>query len=298
MIFEISIIAAILSAIGFYSVFNFFQKRNFWKTRKVKGPDPLYLFGNFKDEILGKCHPSELTKKFYDEFREEPMVGIFVYNTPVLILRDLDFIQDVLIKDFYAFSDRGICVYDKVEPLSQHFFNLPHSTSRVLRKKLSPAFSVLKIKNMFNMLEDITGEFIRYLENITKISDNLECNSILAKYTTEVIGKYGFGLKMHQFEHENNIFDQVLSKRTLSNHYNYVRRHLRQYFPDIYKYCYAIFYNKKSTYYYLDMVRSIAIARQCENLKKKDYASILLDLKKDLIINNIGMYYFYFTNFK
>lgn len=285
-----------LASISFYYflIWNF----NFWKKRNVKGPEPLLFFGNYKDNILGKIHSAELTKKFYDDFAEERMVGIYVHGSPVLILRDLDLIRDVLIKDFAAFSDRGIRVHDRVEPLSQHFFNLPESTWRPLRTRLTPAFGCSRIKDMFESMVEVAERFVAFLEEEVKREESLECCALVAKFATEVIGECGFGLKMNEFEDNVSEFREVSKTRIKSNLWNFVRRYLRQFWPCIYKYC-TIFRNKKLLSYYVGMIHLVNLTRHNLEMKKKDYVGILIDLKNNPEkIQNFGKKYFRIVNQK
>ncbi|XP_032451660.1 cytochrome P450 6B1 [Nasonia vitripennis] len=271
-------ILTISLAISFYYflTWNF----DFWKKRNVKGPEPVPFFGNYKDNIFGKIHSTELTKRFYDEFANEKMVGIYVYGSPVLILRDLDLIRDVLIKDFAAFSDRGIRVHDRVEPLSQHFFNLPVSTWRPLRKSLTPAFSCTRMKGMFELMAQVAELFVSFLEQNTEREESLECCALVAKFATEVIGECGFGSKMGEFEDKVSEFREVSKTRIKSNLWNFVRRNLRQFWPSIYKYC-SMFCNKKLLRYYVNMINSVNLTRSKEGIKRKDYVEILLHLKNN-----------------
>lgn len=90
---------------------------DFWKSRGVCGPRPILGFGNFKDVIFSNISAGEYLMKIYKAYKEKPLVGIFNRTTPILIVKDLDLIKDVLIKDFSVFADRGFLIYKKVRIL-------------------------------------------------------------------------------------------------------------------------------------------------------------------------------------
>lgn len=79
---------------------------DFWNSRGVPGPRPIPFFGNFKDIILSKKPMNEYLTNLYNTYKDEPMIGIFVKRQPILILRDLDLIKNVLIRDFTVFPTR------------------------------------------------------------------------------------------------------------------------------------------------------------------------------------------------
>lgn len=81
---------------------------NFWKNREISGPKPVIGFGNMLSIILGKESTSQFLTRIYNEYKNEPMIGIFSKNNPALIIKDPNLIKTVLIKDFHKFANRGL----------------------------------------------------------------------------------------------------------------------------------------------------------------------------------------------
>lgn len=81
---------------------------NFWKNREISGPQPVIGFGNMLKVILGKESISQFLTRIYNEYKNEPMIGIFSKNNPALVIKDPDLIKTVLIKDFHKFANRGL----------------------------------------------------------------------------------------------------------------------------------------------------------------------------------------------
>lgn len=113
-------VAAILLAIYYYFTSTF----DFWKSRGIPGPQPIPVFGNFKDVMFNKKAAGDYLMEMYNEFKNEPMIGIFARKTPVLIVKDPEFIKDVLIKDFTKFADRGIPLSEKVCTNNSNYYNI------------------------------------------------------------------------------------------------------------------------------------------------------------------------------
>lgn len=108
-------IAALIVALYYYFTSTF----DFWKVRGVPGPKPIPVLGNIKDVMLLRMSICHYLTNINEEFKSEPLVGIFTRRTPVLIVQDPDLIKDVLIKDFSKFADRGFQIHEKVKTGNQ-----------------------------------------------------------------------------------------------------------------------------------------------------------------------------------
>lgn len=102
MIETVGLIATIFFLLYYYSM----SRMDYWRKRGVKGPKPLPFLGNFKDVFLAKESTMDCFERAYKEFKDEPIIGVYGGHEPLLILRDLDLIKDVLIKDFNKFAQR------------------------------------------------------------------------------------------------------------------------------------------------------------------------------------------------
>ena len=106
----VGLVVAVFLLIYYYSV----SKFEFWQKRGVKGPKPIPFFGNFKDVFLGRGCVHECFEKAYYDYKDEPVIGLYAGNNPLLVLRDPDLIKDVLIKDFPKFAERTQRPYREV----------------------------------------------------------------------------------------------------------------------------------------------------------------------------------------
>lgn len=103
-------LAALLLAFYYYSTSTF----DFWKSRGVQGPKPVFLFGNTLDLILARISMVTYQQNLYKAYKNEPMVGLYMRRSPVLVLKDPELIKDVMIRDFSKFVDRGFAVHERV----------------------------------------------------------------------------------------------------------------------------------------------------------------------------------------
>lgn len=103
-------LAALLLAFYYYSTSTF----DFWKSRGIQGPKPAFLFGNTIDLMLARISMVAYMQNLYKLYKNEPMVGLYMRGSPVLVLKDPELIKDVMIRDFSKFADRGFAVHERV----------------------------------------------------------------------------------------------------------------------------------------------------------------------------------------
>ncbi|KAG5322006.1 C6A22 protein, partial [Acromyrmex heyeri] len=182
---------------------------DYWTSRGINGPKPIPFFGNIVEFLMGKKNMSDFFKEIYDRYPKESMVGVFLRGNPVLVIKDPEYIKQVLIKDFTTFADRHSHVYEKAEPMSMHLFRLDALRWRSLRMRLSPVFTSGKLKDMFHLLLNCSDHFEKYLDEIVSKDSIVECQHLTSKFTIDVIGSCAFGLEMNALKEENNQFQRM-----------------------------------------------------------------------------------------
>ncbi|XP_011253334.1 cytochrome P450 6A1 isoform X1 [Camponotus floridanus] len=270
-------IAVVFLGAYYYFTLNF----GFWKSRGIRGPQPTPGFGNIKDIMLMKKSLPDFLMEIYNDYKDEPMVGIFANRTPTLIVKDPDLIKDILIKDFTNFADRGFLFHEKLDPLSQHLFALEPKRWRPLRTRLSPVFTSGKLKEMFSLITQCADRFERYIEKLASKNEPIECRELTAKYTTDVIGTCAFGIEMNALSDEDSEFRNMGRLVFAPTWTNIVQRRMRQLLPkrfcDILSYILPI---KEVTKFFTRVVVETMYYRDTNNIVRHDFIDTLRDLKK------------------
>ncbi|KAG5347799.1 C6A22 protein, partial [Acromyrmex charruanus] len=203
--FEILCTCVVILYLFYYLIADF----DYWTSRGINGPKPIPFFGNIVEFLMGKKNMSDFFKEIYDRYPKESMVGVFLRGNPVLVIKDPEYIKQVLIKDFTTFADRHSHVYEKAEPMSMHLFRLDALRWRSLRMRLSPVFTSGKLKDMFHLLLNCSDHFEKYLDEIVSKDSIVECKHLTSKFTIDVIGSCAFGLEMNALKEENNQFQRM-----------------------------------------------------------------------------------------
>jgi hypothetical protein len=170
LIFEpltLSLITILLAC--FISLYLYFTRNfNFWKKLGIPYLKPLPFVGNLKEVVLQRVNIGNNLKKIYDNHSDKPYVGIFVFDHPCLMIRDLDLVKNILVKDAHNFIDRSVYVDEKVDPLiGKILFLLRGQRWRQVRVNLTPVFTSAKMKMMFHLVKICGKELVEYLDIAT-----------------------------------------------------------------------------------------------------------------------------------
>lgn len=185
----LSLLSATIASIYMFIKYKF----SYWENQNVPYIKPILPFGNING-IGKKIHSSEMMRKYYNEMKGKGSFGgIYFFVNPVVLALDLDFVKNVLIKDFTYFQDRGVYFNERDDPISAHLFSVEGTKWRNLRSKLTPTFTSGKMKFMFPTVVDVASEFRKCLSDMIKDNEELEMKDVLGRFTTDVIGTCAFG---------------------------------------------------------------------------------------------------------
>lgn len=284
--FEILCVCVVILYLLYYYLTADFD---YWTSRGINGPKPVPFFGNATEFMLGKKCLGDFFTDIYKRYPKESMVGVFVRGKPVLILRDPEYIKQVLIKDFAIFADRQAMVYEKAEPLSLHLFRIDAARWRPLRMRLSPIFTSGKLKDMFHLLLNCSDYFEKYLHEIVSKDSVVECRDLTSKYTVDVIGSCVFSLEMNALKEENNQF-QTMGRRIFRSTFKVFFRNMLREIPWLFKHVGHILDDHDVVNFMTELTQSAIEHRKRNNVRRNDFIDILVDLKDNpdkLGVNNV-----------
>ncbi|KAK0168545.1 hypothetical protein PV327_002331 [Microctonus hyperodae] len=277
-VFEFLIgLAAIFLGLYWWSTYTY----DFWKKLRIPGPNPIPLVGNFGPVLLNQLSLAENQLRLYNKWKHEPFFGVFNARMPMLIVNDPELIKNILIKDFHVFSGRGITVDEKSEPLSGNLFNIDGHRWKVLRAKLTPAFTTGKLKQMVELMIECTEHFENYLRKQVKKNNVIECREVAAKYTTDVIGSCAFGINMNALEREDSEFRIMGRKLFEPTFTNLCRRLFREFSPRLYKLFGLKSISPEDTRFFINSIKETIEYREKNKIIRHDLVDILKDMKNN-----------------
>ncbi|CAH0698126.1 unnamed protein product [Spodoptera exigua] len=230
----IIIAIAVVLLITFYV----YGTRNFkyWEKRGVKHDKPYFLVGNNYKEYFGKASMTQVADELYWRYSNEKVVGFLRSTRPELLIRDPEIVKKILITDFAHFFERGFNPHNTVfEPLMQNLFFAEGDLWKLLRQRMTPAFTTGKLKAMFPLIVERAEKLkLRALAAAAE-GKSLDARDLMARYTTDFIGACGFGLDSDSINDENSAFRQlgvnIFKIRTM----DIVKGVAKELFPEIFK---------------------------------------------------------------
>ncbi|XP_058449379.1 uncharacterized protein LOC131429329 [Malaya genurostris] len=261
-------------------IYNHFQTRyKFWKERNVPYLEPRFPVGNVSETLQSKVHFAYIMKKLYDQLKHHgDYVGIFFFRDPVLMVLSPEFAKTVLVKDFNYFIDRGVYSNEKDDPLSANLFFMEGHRWRKLRAKLTPTFTSGRLKAMFHTILSVGQQFDRYLGEYTKGRDEVEIKDLLARFTTDIIGTCAFGIDCNSLENPQSKFREMGRRMINFPKLKALKLFFAMMFRNAARKLGVRFNDEDVSEFFLAVVRETIEFREKNNVQRKDFMQLLIDL--------------------
>nr|ANS06318.1 cytochrome P450 [Agasicles hygrophila]AZR39417.1 cytochrome P450 [Agasicles hygrophila] len=191
-------------------IYLLYLRYTYWSRNGVPGPKPLPFVGNFILNVMGENSIGEIVTDIYRHYDRYPFFGIYRGLTPILVVKDVNFIKKILIQDFKHFYDNDNLVKQTVDPvLGRNPFFCKGEDWKRRRAQLTGSFTTGKVKNMYIFMDTSSSRLVQYLENQTRKSNTVYVNDICARYTLENVAPCTFGLEAKCFEEKESNFRRI-----------------------------------------------------------------------------------------
>ncbi|CAK1596642.1 unnamed protein product [Parnassius mnemosyne] len=153
--------AVILAAAALY----FHQLHTRFSRYGVKQFKPIPIVDNMARIMLRMRHITDDTQKLYNAFPEERFVGRFEFLNPVVMIKDIELIKKITVKDFEHFLDHRSIVNENVDPFfGRNLISLKGEEWKDMRSTLSPAFTSSKMRLMVPFMVEVGEQMIKSLK--------------------------------------------------------------------------------------------------------------------------------------
>nr|AKR18891.1 CYP6AN20 protein [Phyllonorycter ringoniella] len=198
----------ICTVAAFTIYFYFTRKHSYWAKKGIKHEATIPLFGTHYQNFFGIKSITQIVQNLYNQHENEKFIGYYRGNTPELIVKDPDMIRQILSVDFSSFYARGMGRDPVKEPLLLSLFHVEGDTWKLLRQRLTPAFTTNKLKNMFPLIIKCAEKMEKVVDDLT-MKDEYDVRELMARFTTEFIGACGFGIEMDSINNERSQFREL-----------------------------------------------------------------------------------------
>ncbi|XP_011548335.3 cytochrome P450 6B6 [Plutella xylostella] len=268
------LLAVFLALVYKYSTRN----HDYWLKKGVKHDQPVPFFGNSIRQYLQRTSITDIITEKYWKYSDERIIGYYSSVEPVLIVRDPELIKHVLVTDFAFFYQRGLNRFtDYVEPLFKNLFFADGDLWKLLRQRMTPAFSSGKLKAMFSLIVEKAEQLQKVAEECAKSGKEVDVRDMMARYTTDFIGAVAFGIEADSLNDENGAFRQLGKDIFKVTKRDIVVVILKIMFPEMLKKVHYI--KPEIEERIVNLMKSIMSERSYKPSGRNDFIDLLLELK-------------------
>ncbi|GLH10346.1 Cytochrome P450 [Gryllus bimaculatus] len=266
------------------------SRRDVFAQRGVaSAPNPLPFFGNTVKSFSGRNSFSDQVLRLYGEARGHRVFGFLQFQTPLFLVRDLDVLKAVMIKDFDHFTNRMPIATQETDPFfSQSLFNLSDQRWKDMRTTLSPAFTTSKIKRMFLIISDCTSQTVQHLreehEALTKNGQKqpleVDMKNLFTRLANDVIATVAFGVNCDSQKEANNEFYLMGKELTTFKFWGTLKFMVHLISPKIAQVLGLRVFGKKATTYFDSLVQDTIKERQQKGIFRPDVLQLLMQARE------------------
>lgn len=139
------------------------HRYTYWERHGVKGPKPLFFFGNVFKSLTFQEHISIAQNRWHNTYNDVPYVGWYKLLQPAVFIRNPELQREVLVKAFMNFHTNDVSITAEDELLQANpFFNNGEEWRRS-RTLFGTFFSSNKIRSVFPAMLQVGKEWEQYV---------------------------------------------------------------------------------------------------------------------------------------
>ncbi|XP_075213777.1 cytochrome P450 6a2-like [Lycorma delicatula] len=271
------ILIIFLGTVIFCCVYYLTRNYNYWKERDFPHVKTLPIIDTIVNLLLIKEPLLNRITDIYNKFDGNKFGGFILCHKPALMILDPDLISQILITDFACFQNRGVPVAEW-EPLGCNIVSLSGDAWRVLRHKLTPTFSSVKVKSMFDQIKECSNILITYIKS--KNDEPLEVKYLTEKFNINVIASVVLGLCPHKCDQgKKNILFDICCKFFKPSISLIMKYFIRLCFPKISRILKIQMIDDESTDFFIHLIHDIIEHREKTGEKRNDFLQSMMDIK-------------------
>ncbi|KAL3273890.1 hypothetical protein HHI36_015315 [Cryptolaemus montrouzieri] len=254
----------------------------YWDDRKVQTGK---IWPLIKENILvfsGKSSIVEMVKKIYNNVEGVRYIGIYQFNSPVLVLKSPEIIKQICVKDFDHFLDHRNPFAGGTKDLwSKNLLILKGQHWKNMRSTLSPSFTSSKIKSMFVLICNIADMYAQHFVKKNEKIIEIEFKDALTRYTNDVIANTAFGIQVDSLtDRENEFYLLGRESSNFSDPWKKFTFFIYQLSPSLARFLRIKIFPDKVNNFFLNLVKDTIKMREEQNIRRPDMLGLLIEARK------------------
>lgn len=181
---------------------------SYWRRRGFPEIAAVIPFGNMLPFFRRQQSCGDTLADLYWK-TSEPVVGIYNFLEPQLMVRDLSLVKSVMMEDFDQFYNRNMFINEKDDPLSVNLFSQQGEKWKKLRQILTPLFTAAKFRVMFPTFMTEVNKLDTFLAKSFKKNEPVELRENVVAYVLNVVGSILFGLEVDILEDRDHVLRKM-----------------------------------------------------------------------------------------
>ncbi|KAF5300651.1 hypothetical protein FQA39_LY11112 [Lamprigera yunnana] len=259
----------------------------YWKKLDVPYIKPWPIVGNMLSLVMKTKSISEFIQDVYNVFPNERLVGMFSFLNHQLLVRDLDLIKQMTIKDFDHFMDRTLNVNKDVEPLfARNLMSLTGQKWKDMRATLSPTFTSSKMKFMFNVVSECALQFTKHFKEQDFDILEVDTKEVATRFTNDAIATAAFGISLNSLKERNNKFYMIGKDLTNFTGLRGLKFLGYSLFPSLMKFLKIPLFSGSHNDFFRNIIKNNIRDREENGIVRPDMVQILWQARKDKAIED------------
>lgn len=188
-----SVLLAAVAILSLTALYRWRKKTfSYFKDLGIPGPEPNLLWGNIRE-----YHENGRFRALSKWFREYgDTYGFYNGDVPVLVTKNLDFLQYVFVQNMSNFTDKGATMLtDQRHPfIGQSIMHARGDHWRRLRGAVSGSFTSAKLRQMMPHISGVADIFMDVLSEKAKLGKEVEMLVPSQALTMDYVGRAAFGI--------------------------------------------------------------------------------------------------------
>ncbi|KAK4875636.1 hypothetical protein RN001_012058 [Aquatica leii] len=253
----------------------------YWDEQGVAYEKPVFMLGNLASSILRTKSSRDILASVYKKFSDHRYVGLYQFHEPVLLIRDLELIKQITVKDFDVFPDHKTFLPANVDALwGKNLFQMSSKDGwQSMRATLSPAFTSSKMKVLYVLMQDCTERFIKHFKNQNQ-SVSINAKDVFTRFANDIIGTSAFGINCNSMENQDNEFYLMGKEATDFSGFKILKFAMYGISPTIMKIFGIKIFNKKVSSFFRKIIKETLDYRKKRNIIRPDMIHLMMEAQK------------------
>uniref|UniRef100_A0A182N8E4 Cytochrome P450 n=1 Tax=Anopheles dirus TaxID=7168 RepID=A0A182N8E4_9DIPT len=244
---------------------------------------PVALLGNGADFMTRKRHITDVLGDMYRRFERHRFFGYFDFLSPIYVVRDLELVKQICIKDFDHFLNHRIQLDENHDPLfGRALFAMRDTRWRTMRTILSPAFTGSKMRLMFGLITTYCAAAVRTIRTEMGADGcaELEMKELFRRFGNDIVATCAFGIEINSFRDRANAFFTLGKELTNLEGFQGVKFLAFSSFPRVMRALRLRLFSAKMTSFFRHVVMDTIAQREQRGIVRHDMINLLMEARK------------------